>query len=94
MAVDTSCQRDDSTCVKNVVDSYSGPGNILISWEHNALTDIVEALGDNNAPSYPSDQYVQNSQAKFIDLSTDGFEALTTVHRHKVSCPLFSFVPC
>lgn len=53
LTVDTSCDRDDQDCVANVVDNYTGPGNILICWEHSQLTNIVEALGDNNAPSYP-----------------------------------------
>lgn len=30
LTVDTSCDRDDPDCVKDVVDSYDGPGNILI----------------------------------------------------------------
>ncbi|PTU21625.1 hypothetical protein P175DRAFT_0476970 [Aspergillus ochraceoroseus IBT 24754] len=55
LTIDTSCDRDDADCVKDVVDSYSGSGNILICWEHSELTDIVEALGDSNAPTYPDD---------------------------------------
>ncbi|KAJ5825270.1 hypothetical protein N7474_002408 [Penicillium riverlandense] len=57
LTVDTSCQRDDSDCVQSVVDGYTGAGNILICWEHDALTDIVSALGDDDAPSYPSDSF-------------------------------------
>ena len=53
MTVDTSCQRDDSACVANVVANYTGPGNILICWEHKQLTNITSALGDANAPTYP-----------------------------------------
>src|SRR5450759_5391909 len=34
LTIDISCQRDDSACVQNVVDSYTGAGNILICWEH------------------------------------------------------------
>lgn len=30
LTVDTSCDRDDPKCVKDVVDDYDGPGNILI----------------------------------------------------------------
>ena len=51
--VDTSCQRDDSACVADVVGNYTGPGNILICWEHTRLTNIVAALGDSSAPTYP-----------------------------------------
>ncbi|KAJ5157923.1 phosphoglycerate mutase family protein [Penicillium canariense] len=55
--VDTSCERDDADCVQSVVDSYTGDGKILICWEHNELTNIVTALGDSDAPSYPDDSY-------------------------------------
>lgn len=53
LQVDTSCQRDDSDCVADVVENYTGFGNILICWEHAELTNIVTALGDQNAPTYP-----------------------------------------
>ena len=56
LEVDTSCDRDDSKCVKDVVDGYEGSGNILICWEHDALTDIVEELGDDDAPKYDDDR--------------------------------------
>lgn len=55
ISVDTSCDRDDQKCVAKVVNNYTGSGNILICWEHSALTDIVDALGDSNAPTYPDD---------------------------------------
>ena len=58
ITVDTSCDRDDSGCVKNVVNGYDGTGNILICWEHDALTDIAKELGDESAPSYPDDRSV------------------------------------
>ncbi|KAJ5609973.1 hypothetical protein N7510_006692 [Penicillium lagena] len=57
ITVDTSCDRDDPKCVKDVVEDYNGDGNILICWEHDALTDIVQELGDDNAPSYPDGRY-------------------------------------
>lgn len=56
MTVDIGCDRDDSGCVEDLVKGYKGAGNILICWEHDALTDIVKALGDNNAPDYPDDR--------------------------------------
>lgn len=58
LTVDTSCDRDDPGCVKDVVDGYDGSANILICWEHDALTDIVDKLGDDDAPDYPDDRYV------------------------------------
>ncbi|KAF8954293.1 hypothetical protein BGZ46_002965 [Entomortierella lignicola] len=57
LTVDTSCDRDDPDCVKAAVSNYSGSGNILICWEHDALTDIVESLGDSDAPDYPDNDY-------------------------------------
>jgi hypothetical protein len=57
--IDTSCGRDDSACVNAVVTRYKGAGNILICWEHHALTDIVNVLGAaKNAPSYPDTKFV------------------------------------
>lgn len=56
LTVDTSCDRDDAKCVEDVVKGYTGTGNILICWEHDALSDIVDELGkDDNPPSYPDD---------------------------------------
>ncbi|CAI7646413.1 unnamed protein product [Penicillium palitans] len=59
LTVDTSCDRDDPDCVKDVVAGYDGKGlaNILICWEHDALTDIAETLGVKDAPSYPDDSF-------------------------------------
>jgi len=56
---DISCQRDDQDCVADVVSNYDGSGNILICWEHDALTDIVHALGASkkNSPDYPDDSF-------------------------------------
>ncbi|KAL3428080.1 hypothetical protein PVAG01_01589 [Phlyctema vagabunda] len=56
LVVDTSCDRDDPDCVKKVV-STNPDKNILICWEHDALTDIVKELGDKNAPKYPGDSF-------------------------------------
>lgn len=30
LSVDTSCKRDDTDCVVDVIESYKGDGNILI----------------------------------------------------------------
>ncbi|KAG0645647.1 hypothetical protein D0Z07_8551 [Hyphodiscus hymeniophilus] len=60
LTVDTSCDRDDQKCVRDLVKDYNdndGSGNVLICWEHDALTDIVDALGDKDAPDYPDDSY-------------------------------------
>lgn len=57
LTIDHHCDRDDPKCVKKTVDGYSGGGNILICWEHDALTHIVKELGDDNAPDYPGDRF-------------------------------------
>ncbi|KAI1747824.1 hypothetical protein F4782DRAFT_519429 [Xylaria castorea] len=57
LTVDTSCDRDDDKCVQDLVDSYDGPGNILICWEHNELNNIAEQLGAKNVDNYPDDSY-------------------------------------
>jgi len=61
LTVDISCDRDDPDCVEALVNAWDKSGNgknVLIAWEHDALTDIVTALGDNNAPTYPDNGYV------------------------------------
>ncbi|KAF5000632.1 hypothetical protein FDECE_11169 [Fusarium decemcellulare] len=57
LEVDTSCDRDDSDCVKDVVNGYTGSGNILICWEHKRLNNLVEALGADDVDNYPSDRF-------------------------------------
>ncbi|KAF7551314.1 hypothetical protein G7Z17_g5113 [Cylindrodendrum hubeiense] len=57
LTVDTSCDRDDSECVADVVNDYSGSGNILICWEHKRLNNIVEELGADDVDNYDSDRY-------------------------------------
>ncbi|TGO61011.1 hypothetical protein BOTNAR_0136g00140 [Botryotinia narcissicola] len=57
ITVDISCDRDDADCVADIVNQYEGEGNILISWQHGALTDIVKALGDENAPKWKKHAY-------------------------------------
>ncbi|KAH7413052.1 putative phosphoglycerate mutase family protein [Cadophora sp. MPI-SDFR-AT-0126] len=57
LTVDTTCDRDDADCVADLVDGYNSPGNILICWEHDNLSDIVEAMGSKSPPSYPDDAF-------------------------------------
>jgi len=56
LVVDTSVNRDNSEGVVEVVNGYSGTGNILICWEHKELHDIMKALGVKHAPHYPDDR--------------------------------------
>ena len=58
ITVDISCDRDDADCVANTINGYEGEGNILISWQHGALTDIAKALGDENAPKWKKHSWV------------------------------------
>lgn len=54
LKVDTSCGRDDEECVINAVEAYaSTPGsrNVLICWEHKALTKLASELGIEHPPS-------------------------------------------
>lgn len=56
LIVDTSCKRNDVSCVVHTVRSYDGPGNILIAWRHKRMRDILEMLGMTDPPKYPSDR--------------------------------------
>jgi hypothetical protein len=56
LVIDTSVQRDNSEGVADVVNNYSGTGNILICWEHKQLHGIMKALGVKHAPHYPDDR--------------------------------------
>ncbi|KAH8714150.1 hypothetical protein BGZ61DRAFT_476266 [Ilyonectria robusta] len=57
LTVDTSCDRDDSDCVVDAVNDYSGSGNILICWEHKRLNNIAEELGADDVDNYPSGRF-------------------------------------
>jgi len=56
LEVDTRFKRDKSTKVAVAVSEFQGPGNILICWEHKALTDLATAIGVVNAPKYDGEQ--------------------------------------
>ncbi|KAH1497074.1 hypothetical protein LV164_000555 [Aspergillus fumigatus] len=57
LAVDLSCKRNQVKCVANLVDKFQGPGNILISWRHGKMKEIVEELGSDHVPEYPEDRF-------------------------------------
>ncbi|KAJ5207513.1 hypothetical protein N7491_001858 [Penicillium cf. griseofulvum] len=57
LKVDIDCDRDDPKCVKKFIENYDGEGNILICWEHDTITDILETLGVQDAPHYPDDRF-------------------------------------
>ncbi|KAL4913324.1 hypothetical protein BDW62DRAFT_205650 [Aspergillus aurantiobrunneus] len=76
LEVDTSCDRDDPECVKDAVEDYEGDGNVLICWEHDALTDIIEELGADDAPEYPDDSYdlVWTDPAPYEEITSETSE--------------------
>ncbi|KAL6904988.1 hypothetical protein GGI43DRAFT_398627 [Trichoderma evansii] len=57
LTVDTSCGKTKSDCVADLVNNYTGAGNILICWEHGELTNIADAIGINPAPTYPDGSF-------------------------------------
>ncbi|CAG9989612.1 unnamed protein product [Clonostachys byssicola] len=57
LEVDTSCDRDDSECVKKLIQNYKGDKNILLCWQHGQMNNILEALGAEDVENYPEDRY-------------------------------------
>jgi hypothetical protein len=56
LTIDDSCSKKDQDCVADLVENYTGSGNILICWEHKQLNNIVEALGVDDMDNYPDDE--------------------------------------
>lgn len=56
LTVDTSCGQYEPECAAEMVKAYTGPGNILVCWQHGALKIIMEELGGQDIPSYPDDR--------------------------------------
>jgi hypothetical protein len=56
LPVDLSCKRNQVRCVAKLVRNFQGPGNILISWRHGRMKEIVEELGSEHVPEYPVDR--------------------------------------
>jgi hypothetical protein len=69
LKVDTSVSRNDYEGAAAAVKAYSGPGNVLVCWEHGELALIVEAVGakkfaknsgwdgDHHKIKYPGDRF-------------------------------------
>ena len=55
LTIDHHCDRDDAKCVKDSIKAYTGSGNVLVCWEHDALSDISKELGDEF--DYPGDHF-------------------------------------
>ncbi|PNY24096.1 uncharacterized protein TCAP_05965 [Tolypocladium capitatum] len=79
--VDTSCDRDDSDCVRDVVKGYSGSNNILICWEHKQLKNLAKALGAKGVDAYPSDRFDiiwtdPSPYKQIVDVTSEGCPGL------------------
>ncbi|OJJ70691.1 hypothetical protein ASPBRDRAFT_44929 [Aspergillus brasiliensis CBS 101740] len=57
LSVDTSCKRNHVNCVAKRIRKFKGTGNILISWRHGKMREIVQALGYDDPPDYPEDRF-------------------------------------
>ena len=56
LLVDTSCKRNRVECVAQRIRDFKGTGNILISWRHSRMREIVQALGYDDPPEYPDER--------------------------------------
>lgn len=69
LKIDTSCDRDDITCITNKVVKSSKNGNILIIWEHDNLEKIAKKLLEKfkiNNKSYDSELATSNNGYDFL----------------------------
>ncbi|RAK88134.1 60S ribosome biogenesis protein Rrp14 [Aspergillus costaricaensis CBS 115574] len=57
LSVDTSCKRNHVKCVAKRIREFKGTGNILISWRHGKMRQIVQELGYADPPEYPDDRF-------------------------------------
>ncbi|RYP51344.1 hypothetical protein DL768_003348 [Monosporascus sp. mg162] len=57
LAVDILCDRDDSKCVADFVNSYTVDGNILICWQHGEMKTVAKRLGAKGVKDYPDDRF-------------------------------------
>ena len=70
--LNTSISRDDAAKVANAAKNYSGPGNVLICWEHGQLSDIAKAIGVDPPPTYPKESFgiVWTIEAPYTTVNT------------------------
>ncbi|CEJ93509.1 hypothetical protein VHEMI09091 [[Torrubiella] hemipterigena] len=57
ITIDHPCNFTDTTCAGKAALRYSGPGNVLIAWEHEHLPAVAEAIGAKHAPKYPGSHF-------------------------------------
>ncbi|KAE8210611.1 hypothetical protein CF327_g5545 [Tilletia walkeri] len=71
LEVDTSCDRDDINCVHDAVHAFADQSgaDILICWEHDALSEISAAIGQGF--TYPSSNFDLIYHENNGDLTSD-----------------------
>lgn len=57
LTINDTISRDDVQDVAEAAKSYTGPGNVLVCWEHGELRKIAESIGVKDAPEYPGDRF-------------------------------------
>ncbi|KEI36804.1 uncharacterized protein L969DRAFT_54006, partial [Mixia osmundae IAM 14324] len=61
LSIDTDCEREDEQCVEKKIRRFTSKkhpkGNVLVCWEHRAMTDIAREVGVKHLPEYPDDRY-------------------------------------
>lgn len=53
ITIDDPCDLTDISCAAKEALAYTGPGNVLIAWEHDHLPLVSRAIGGQNVPTYP-----------------------------------------
>jgi hypothetical protein len=57
LTVNQDCGRDDPQCVAKLISNYKGGNDIVVCWEHAAMSNIPAAVGwSGTTPCIPSDR--------------------------------------
>ncbi|CAK97483.1 SURF6-domain-containing protein [Aspergillus niger ATCC 13496] len=67
LPVDTSCKRNRVKCVAKRIREFKGTGNILISWRHGKMREIVQELGYEDPPEYPEDRCASTNESARVN---------------------------
>ncbi|KAH0594739.1 hypothetical protein MHUMG1_07573 [Metarhizium humberi] len=57
ITIDHPCNYTDTSCAGQAALNYTGPGNVLIAWEHVHLPAVSKAIGGQDVPSYPDSHF-------------------------------------
>jgi len=74
LTINSMIGRDDAEAAANAAKVYTGPGNVLICWEHGQLAKIAEAMG---VKRFAKDVDVEHH--KKIEYPGDQFDLIWTV---------------